>query len=140
MNQHARFPYLPVVSKRGESILMPLLPLELQRGEGQPVLGQGLLDSGATVNVMAFSLGRRLVFVWENQKTVGTLTGNLAAYKARAVLVEDRIAAFKPVPLVFAWAREDDVPLLVGQVNFFQEFDVCFFGARRQFEVKLAHD
>jgi hypothetical protein len=138
MNEPARFPYLPVVSKRGEAVPMPLLPLELWLGDGLPVRAQGLLDSGATVNVLPFSLGLRLGAVWENQKTAVTLTGNLATQEARALLVSARVAEFAPVRLVFAWARTDDVPLLLGQVNFLQEFDVNFHGARRQFELQPA--
>ena len=138
MSQPARFPYLPVVSKRGEAVPMPLLPLELRLGDGLPVRVQGLLDSGATVNVLPFSLGLRLGAVWVDQKTAVTLTGNLAAQEARALLVSARVAEFAPVRLVFAWARTDDVPLLLGQVNFFQEFDVSFHGARRQFDLQPA--
>ncbi len=135
MSEPARFPYLPVVSKRGEAVPMPLLPLEFEIREGLPVRVQGLLDSGATVNVMPFSLGLHLGAVWDAQNTVVRLTGNLAAQEARALLVSARVAAFAPVRLVFAWARTDEVPLLLGQVNFFQEFDVSFHGARRHFDV-----
>jgi hypothetical protein len=138
MSQPARFPYLAVVSKRGEAVPMPLLPVELWVHEGSPVRAQGLLDSGATVNVLPFSLGLRLGAVWEAHKTSVTLTGNLAALEARALLVSGRVAKFAPVRLVFAWARTDDVPLILGQVNFFQEFEVSFHGARRQFELQPA--
>lgn len=113
-----------------------MLPLDLRLGDGPLVRAQGLLDSGSTVNVVPFSLGQRLGAVWENQKTAVTLTGNLAAQEARALLLSARVADFAPVRLVFAWARTDDVPLLLGQVNFFQEFDVSFHGARRQFELQ----
>jgi hypothetical protein len=117
---------------------MPLIPLDLQIGAGRPVRAQGLLDSGATVNVMPFDLGVRLGAAWENQRTSVTLTGNLAALEARALLVEARIAQFPAVRLAFAWTRADAVPLLLGQINFFKEFDICFCGARQEFEVQLA--
>ena len=32
--------------------------------------------------------------------------------------------------------RPDAVPLLLGQTNFFDEFDVCFFRSRAEFEVR----
>ena len=102
MSQSARFPYVPVVTKRGEAVAMPLLPMELRLAEGQPVRVQSLLDSGATVNVLPFTLGQRVGFVWENQKTVVSLTGNLAAFEARAVLLMACVAEFPPVRLVFA--------------------------------------
>jgi hypothetical protein len=67
-----------------------------------------------------------------------TLTGNLAAREARALLLSARVAEFPMVRLVFAWAHTDEVPLLLGQVNFFQEFEVSFYGARNQYELQRA--
>jgi len=40
------------------------------------------------------------------------------------------------VKLAFAWIRTNDVPLILGQTNFFMEFDVCFYRSRLEFEVK----
>jgi hypothetical protein len=40
-----------------------------------------------------------------------------------------------PVQLVFAWAETNDAPVILGRTNFFQEFDVCFFGSEAAFEV-----
>jgi hypothetical protein len=134
----ARFPYLPAASSRGDSALMPLLPVELSLQNNEPVHVHGLLDSGATVNVLPYGLGLRLGARWESQKTAVTLTGNLAAHEARALLLDARIAEFAPVPLVFAWSRAENVPLLLGQVNFFDRFDVKFSGAQRQFEIEPA--
>lgn len=38
-----------------------------------------------------------------------------------------RVASFPPVERAFAWTQATDVPMILGQVNFFVEFDVCFF-------------
>src|SRR3989442_13228121 len=114
-----RFPYLPVASGRGDASLMPVMPLELRFKEGDPVQTHGLLDSGATVNVLPYGLGVRLGAVWEAQTTRVTLAGNLATQEARALLVQARVADFAPVPFVFAWTRADNVPVLLGQVKFF---------------------
>ena len=134
----APFPFLPVTSPRGESFLMPWLPLELRFKNAESVRTLGLIDSGATVNVLPFGIGLRLGAVWEAQKTMVKLTGNLASYEARALLVEARVAGFAPVRLVFAWTRAEAAPRLLGQVNFFQEFDVCVHRARLQFELEPA--
>jgi len=37
--------------------------------------------------------------------------------------------------LALAWADSDQVPFLLGQFNFFQAFDVCFFRTRGVFEI-----
>ena len=39
------------------------------------------------------------------------------------------------VPLLFAWAQSDTVPILFGQTNFLSEFSVCFYGSENIFEV-----
>jgi hypothetical protein len=39
------------------------------------------------------------------------------------------------VQLVFAWSLSDDAPLLLGRMNFFLEFDVCFYRSQLAFEV-----
>ena len=134
----ARFPYLPVVSGRSDASLMPLVPLELRFKDSAPVQAHGLLDSGATVNVLPYALGVRLGAVWEAQTTRVTLTGILAPQDARALLVHAHVSDFASVPLVFAWTRAENVPVLLGQVDFFEEFDVCFHRARRQFELEPA--
>lgn len=66
------------------------------------------------------------------------LTGNLGGLEARALLLEGVIGHLPPVRLVFAWTRSDAVPTLLGQVNFFMEFDVNFLRKSGVFEVSLA--
>jgi hypothetical protein len=136
----ARFPYLPVAFGGGDTALVPLLPLRLWLGDGQPVEALGLVDSGATVNVLPHRLGLRLGAIWEEQTTRVILTGNLATHEARALLVAARVVDFGPVRLVFAWSQADNVPLLLGQVNFFDEFDVRFRRAQLHFEIQPSRE
>ena len=70
------------------------------------------------------------------QTTALQLTGNLARLEARALLVSAVVGRFEPVQLIFAWTRETEVPLLLGQVNFFMEFDVCFYRSQLAFELR----
>jgi len=46
------------------------------------------------------------------------------------------IGDFPPVRLAFAWSRSDNVPLILGQMNFFMEFDIYFYRSQLEFEVK----
>jgi hypothetical protein len=39
--------------------------------------------------------------------------------------------------MVFAWTQAKNVPLLLGRINFFQEFDVCFYGSQLVFEIAV---
>jgi hypothetical protein len=65
------------------------------------------------------------------------LGGNLAQLEARVLIVTALMPTFEPVRLAFAWTRANDVPVILGQVNFFLEFDICFFRARQFFEISL---
>lgn len=96
----------------------------------------GLLDSASTVNVLPYETGLRLGTVWEEQTTSVQLTGNLAQQEARVLVVFATVGRFPPVRLAFAWTKSNDVPMLLGQVNFFMEFDVCLFRSQSAFEVK----
>jgi len=114
---------------------MPLLPLTLSHGK-QDIAVSGLLDTGATVNVLPYSLGERLGFIWEQQRTSIVLSGNLARLPARGVIITAKVVPFAPVRLAVAWTQTDSVRLLLGQANFFMEFDVCFYRSRSEFEIK----
>ncbi len=98
----------------------------------------GLLDTGAAVNVLPFHVGLDLGLAWEQQTTSVQLSGNMAVAEARAVLVSAAVAGFAPVSLAFAWASVDTMPVILGQVNFFLQFDVCFFRTRQIFEIRAA--
>jgi hypothetical protein len=114
---------------------LPQLPLSLSYRESA-IEVIALLDTGASVNVLPYSLGVQLGAVWDEQTTVVTLAGNLASIEARGLLISAQISNFSPVRLVFAWSLSDDVPLLLGRMNFFLEFDVCFYRSRLMFEIR----
>jgi hypothetical protein len=118
----------------GAASLAPFLPITLVGARSISV--SGLLDTGATVNVLPYGVGDQLGAVWEQQTTTMTLSGNLAACEARALVVSAAVGSFPAVRLAFAWAKTDAVPVLLGQVNFFMEFEVCFNRWRSVFEVR----
>ena len=39
------------------------------------------------------------------------------------------------VRLAFAWVNSDSIPVILGQINFFLEFDVCFYRSKGMFDV-----
>lgn len=129
-----RFLYKIIDSSLGMVDRMPYLPLMLSFN-GQSLNVEGLLDTGASVNVLPYELGTRLGLVWANETLSIVLSGNLARFEARAVVVNAQVSSFPPVALAFAWTQAANVPLILGQANFFFEFDVCFFRARSEFEV-----
>lgn len=129
-----QFAYVPRDPTLGKASLAPLLPLTLIGR--QTVATSALLDSGAAINVLPYSLGVQLGFDWDQQTKSVELTGNLASVEARVVVVSAVVGKFAPLRLAFAWAKSDGVSVILGQVNFFLEFDVCFFRCRGMFEVR----
>lgn len=130
-----RFPYKIIDTSLGMVDRMPYLPLTLSLN-GQFLSVEGLLDTGASVNVLPYELGLQLGLNWEGETLSVLLAGNLARFEARAVVVDAQASSFPTVNLAFAWTQAADVPLILGQANFFFEFDVCFFRARSEFEVR----
>jgi ABC-type uncharacterized transport system permease subunit len=129
-----QFPYVARDPALGNASLAPMLPLTLIAGRS--IVATGLLDSGAAVDVLPHSLGLQLGFDWDQQSQSVALSGNLAAVEARVIVISGVVGNFAPVRLAFAWAKTDAVSVILGQVNFFLEFDVCFFRSRQVFEVR----
>src|SRR5439155_8983 len=78
----------------------------------ESVATSGLLDSGAAVNVLPYSLGVQLGFDWDQQTRAVELSGNLAAVEARGVVVSAAVEGFPPVRLAFAWPKTNSVSLI----------------------------
>ena len=131
-----RFAFTEVDKSLGAASSLPYLPLTLSHHDASLSVS-GLLDTGATVNVLPYDLGGQLGAVWEQQTIPVRLTGNLARFEARVLIVSATVGEFPMVRLAFAWTRANGVPLVLGQVNFFLEFDVCFFRSQKVFEVRL---
>src|SRR5258708_6419931 len=129
------YPYLPMNLSAGPLGLMPLLPLRLEMPPHSAAV-LGLLDTASAVNVLPYDVGVQLGAVWAHQTTSVQLTGNLASVPARGLLVSAIVGRFPPVRLAFAWAQTNTIPLILGQVNFFAEFDAFFSRASGIFEIK----
>lgn len=95
----------------------------------------GLLDTGASVNVLPYEIGLQLGAFWEEQTVPIQLSGNLARLEARGLVISAKVAEFTSVLLAFAWTKSTEAPLILGHMNFFTEFDVCFYRADLAFEV-----
>lgn len=118
---------------------LPYLPLRLSYQNTSLDL-EALLDTGSTVNVLPYELGLQLGAIWEQQTAALQLAGNLSNVEARGILLTAILGEFPPVRLAFAWARSSNIPVILGHVNFFLEFDVCFYRADACFEVRRKGD
>lgn len=134
MSTVEQFPYCDRNPASGGLDLMPDLPIILRR-QSRSVSAVGLVDSGASISVLPYSLGVQLGCDWNTQKAIISLGGVLAHVDARGIVVEAAVGQLPPVRLALAWTNSDQVPFLLGQFNFFEAFDVSFFRKRRIFEI-----
>jgi hypothetical protein len=113
---------------------LPTIPIALSYADCS-ISANALLDTGSTVNLLPYDIGLRLGVIWEEQTVRLPLAGNLATVEARGLFAYIQIGNLEPVRLAFAWAEASQVPLILGQTNFFREFDVCFQRSQRTIEI-----
>ncbi len=82
-----------------------------------------------------FSASQPLTRSWQEQTVRLPLAGNLARVEARGLFVYVQIGNLEPVRLAFAWVQASQIPLILGQTNFFRQFDVCFQRSRCTIEI-----
>jgi len=129
-----RFKYSTTDPSQDEFDSLPRLPLVL-RANSQSVEVVGLMDSGAMINVLPYDVGTQLGAVWDDRKANIRLAGTLGSLNAMPLSVTAQVGEFAPVRLAFAWVKSTNVPLILGQTNFFMEFDVCFYRSKLEFDV-----
>jgi hypothetical protein len=129
-----RIKYSTTDPSQDEFDSMPRLPITLRVGE-QQVEAIGLVDSGATINVLPFNLGVALGSSWDERNAVIPLGGFLGGLNGIPLLVSTKVGEYEAVRLAFAWVQRNDVPLILGQVDFFLEFQVCFYRHELEFDV-----
>ncbi len=131
-----RFRYSTTDPSQNEFDSLPRVPIILRR-EGHAIEALGLVDSGATINVLPYEIGLQLGTAWEDSRAIIQLAGNLGNQSAIPFFAMVQVGDIAPIQLAFAWTRNPNAPLILGQTNFFMEFDVSFYRSKMEFEVKL---
>lgn len=134
-----RFRYSTTEPSQNEFDSLPRIPLILHR-EDRSVETLGLVDSGATVSVIPYEMGIQLGATWNDRQAIIQLAGNLGNHPAMPLFATAEIGEYVPVQLAFAWVKQPHAPLILGQTNFFLEFDVCFYRSKLEFDVKPKSD
>lgn len=130
------YDYNPGALSLLEGMTLPFVPVCFDSANGR-LHRRALVDSGASVNVLPFTLGLELGAQWDIAPEL-PLAGNLGAYPAKAIVTNCFVDDFPAKRLAFAWSRSDDVPVILGQTNFFEQFHVCFHGPDQVFELSLS--
>jgi hypothetical protein len=134
MVDKVRVAFTEVDPDLGALSTLPYLPLILTY-QTQSLRVSGLLDTGSSINVLPYDVGLRLGAVWERQRLSVPLGGNLARFEARALVLTVTLEQFSTVDLAFAWTRDRNAPLILGHMNFFLAFDVCFYRSELAFKI-----
>lgn len=85
--------------------------------------------------MLPYQVGLALGGVWNDKLVNFTLAGNLSNYPSCPFILKGIIGNFKPLVLGFAWSKRNDTPVILGSVNFFDEFDVAFYRKSKFFEL-----
>lgn len=137
MSTAAQYPFLPRPGGNGPRDLVPLLPFRASHaGVTHDLIG--LVDTGSSFSVLPYDTGTQFGVAWGSLPQSLTLAGAGGPTPAKLLRVVAEIGSFAPVSLVFAWASSNNYPILLGQANFFFEFDVCLFRRRSLFEIQPA--
>lgn len=133
-----RFPYVETDATQGPASLMPYMPITLSRGDVSTTTS-ALVDSGAALNVLSHDVGLTLGLNWAEQRVRVPLAGNISEGDAWAVLVDASVGDLPLVRIAFAWSSRNDIPTILGQVNFFITYDVSFHRLQSYFTVAPAN-
>lgn len=125
-----QYPYIQRTAQAGPLNVLPCVPVVLTN-QGRSMTVTALLDTGATVNVLPYDVGLQLGMVWGQSTIPVQMTGILATVPGFGVTAHATVGQFPPVNLTFAWVQSNIVPVVLGQMNCFHEFDVCFFPVSR---------
>jgi hypothetical protein len=133
----ARFPFVPFGSGGPVSDLTPLLPIRLERDQTSLDV-VAIVDSGASVSVLPWSVGLRFGVDWDSLNVPCSVGGSAGGVPGKILAVYETVAPFPTVPLAFSWVKSDTIPIILGQTNFFLNFDMFFYRAQRYFEIQPA--
>ncbi len=126
---HANFSYTQVTAK----LRMPLLEVQLASVD-EVIKTDALVDTGAFVNVIPYTMGLRLGLVWDECE-VGPKIGGSIKGETRKVELLVTIKGFPEFESSFCWLVHDDTRFLLGHEDFFQKFTVCFDSSNGNFSL-----
>lgn len=131
------FPYVINRQYAPDERARPFLPITLKNQQHE-VETLALVDSGADMCILPYDVGVKLGGDWDKQQRIVGLSGLVGQVESRAFVVDLFVGNWRLGKLGFAWTSEPDVAVILGQVDFFSVFNVCFMRSTQQFELELA--
>ena len=125
MTEKLEFEYIVADWYNPDGDIHPIIPVIL-RHRNKFIQTMALVDSGADMNVLPFHIGIELGLSWEGTANDFELHGLAETLAAKAIAVNLEIGSWPTLRMAFAWSMQDETPVILGQLNFFGEVDVCF--------------
>lgn len=122
-----------------DGIPRPFLPVRIRYRQNE-IEAMALVDSGSDINVLPYQLGLNLGADWASREYFQELQGIGGGVAAKRLVADLYVEAWPSIRQIFAWARDDDMPVILGQMNFFHEVDVCFHSSQHYFEVDMSRE
>ncbi|MCP4379502.1 MAG: hypothetical protein GY794_25440 [bacterium] len=123
------YPYKP--------FFLPRLPVGLVSFTTHVQDLEALIDSCSSTNVLPRRIGDTLGFEWRESDAIElTKVRKVRAISERVGVVFQH---FGILELSFAWIQDDSIPLLFGQLDFFEHFRVCFDAAEHSFTLERTY-
>lgn len=137
MTEKLSFPYVVRTEYIPDLVARPFLPVTLNYGQVE-IQTMALLDSGADINVLPYQVGLELGADWDAPSVIEDLQGLGGGIKAKRIVVDLYVETWPGIRQIFAWAHDDEIPVILGQIDFFQNVDVCFHKSRNSFDVEMS--
>jgi hypothetical protein len=112
--------------------ILPFLRMNISAVQKISVIA--LVDSGASINLLPYSVGQALGFDWDSTEKGPPISGTIHS-ESRIVKARVTIGSLDEVELSFCWIKRDDVRLLLGHYDFFAHFTVCFLTRENKFSL-----
>ena len=115
------------------ALSMPFMWIRL----GENYEDWALIDSGAWVNVLLYSVGLAMGLNWDDFPD-GAKIGGAVVSSSKEVRVKAKIRGFEEMELKFAWIGHDEARLILGHDDFFRQFDIYFSTVNEKFALTQA--
>jgi hypothetical protein len=129
------YPYIKTINS---AFSRPVLPIQLHHHE-RIVRAEALVDSGASISILPYEVGQALGLNWETSAQGVEIKGRVRAENSRKILVGLEVAPFESFLNLFLWVKDSEIPLVLGQINFFAHFDIRFSASKQIFSLQLAN-
>ncbi len=138
MTEKLIYPYIVRTEYVRDRIARPFVPVRIRYRHNE-IQTMALVDSGADINVLPFQLGLNLGAGWHNREHIGGLEGAAGGgLEAKRFVADLYVGAWPSIRQIFAWTRDEDLPVILGQIDFFHRVDVCFHRSRNYLELDLS--